>query len=259
MPIDRFTIRECSSLEDFQSCVELERQVWKDDDIDIMPVRLYKICKTCNAPTFGAFDEEGRLVGFGHTMIALIDGHLAYHSHMLAVREELRDQQIGHRIKLAQRKRAIESGVELIFWTFDPLQSRNAHLNVNKLGAIVRSYEDNYYGIGVSTGFDAEVPTDRLIAEWWVSSDHVASALEGSRPRVDDPGAIIEIPDNINEIRLGSVEEHLRWRLKVREEFKKALATGNIARGFTRDGASGSSRYLFGPDDKQFHFESVRG
>jgi predicted GNAT superfamily acetyltransferase len=253
---DGITVRECVSFGDFQKCVELERRVWRDEDIDIMPVRLYKMSKASKAPTFGAFNETDSLVGFGHTMIALLDGNVAYHSHMLAVEEDLRDQDIGRRIKLAQRTHAIDAGVQLIFWTFDPLQSRNAHLNINKLGAVIRRYEENYYGMGVSTGFDAEVPTDRVIAEWWVSSSHVEAALADQRPRVESPVATVEIPDDINAIRARTVAEHMEWRLRVRGAFQSALHPGAIVRGFIRDEANRTSRYLLGPDEDQFHFRA---
>ena len=253
MAVTEVSIRECSSIEDFQQCIELERAVWKDDDLGIMPIRLYMISKACNAPTIGAFDSSGRLVGFVHTMIALIDGQAVYHSHLAAVREDLRHKDIGYRIKLAQRQHAIDAGVPLVFWTFDPLQSRNAHLNINKLGAIIRRYEVNYYGEGLSTVFDSEVPNDRIFAEWWVSSPHVESVLAGNRPRVEDPAGSVLIPEDINKVRTQSVQEHLKWRLQVREEFESKLSGGLIARGFERE--SGSSRYLFGFDNPQFHFE----
>src|SRR5262252_1202196 len=206
-------LRECTSFEDFKACIELERAVWKDDDIDVMPVGLDILSKACNAPTIGAFEPSGRLVGFGHTMLALLEGKVAYHSHMLAVVEDLRDKDIGYRIKLAQRRQAIEAGVPLIFWTFDPLQSRNAHFNINKLGAIIRQYKENYYGEGVSTVFDSELPSDRLIAEWWVSSDHVASVLAGQRPSTDETLGSIEIPEDVDIIRRQSVEDHRHWRM----------------------------------------------
>src|ERR1044072_3586318 len=93
-------IRECESVDDFQQCIELERAVWKDDDIGIMPVRLYMLSKACKAPTVGAFDQSGRLVGFVHTMLALVDNHVIYHSHLAAVLEGLRHKDIGHRMKL---------------------------------------------------------------------------------------------------------------------------------------------------------------
>ncbi|HVF88438.1 MAG TPA: hypothetical protein VNH22_00130 [Blastocatellia bacterium] len=250
-----FTIRECVSIEDFQKCIELERAVWRDDDIDIMPIRLYMISKACQAPTFGAFDEEGRLVGFVHTMLALLGGAVVYHSHMAAVVEGMRHRDIGLRLKLAQRERAIASGVPLIIWTFDPLQSRNAHFNINKLGAVVRRYEENYYGEGASTVFDAGVPSDRIFAEWWVASPHVESVLKGDRPRVLEGGPSVTLPDDIDSIRDRSLDEQREWRMRVRAEFARALEGGLIVRGFSWDREKKESRYLFGPDDEQFHFK----
>jgi predicted GNAT superfamily acetyltransferase len=247
-------IRECSSIQDFRQCIELERAVWRDEDIGIMPIRLYMISKACNAPTIGAFEASGRLVGFVHTMIALIDGKVVYHSHLAAVVEDLRHQDIGFRMKLAQRQHAINAGVPLIIWTFDPLQSRNAHLNINKLGAVIRRYEINYYSEGLSTVFDAQVPSDRVFAEWWVSSPHVQSALAGNRPSVKDPARSVLIPEDINKVRASSVDEHLKWRMRVRGDFQNALAGGLIVRGFER--TDGTSRYLLGDDEDQFHFEA---
>ena len=247
-------VRECSSVQDFKQCIELERAVWKDDDIGIMPIRLYMISKACNAPTIGAFESSGRLVGFVHTMIALIDGHVVYHSHLAAVVEDLRHKDIGFRMKLAQRQHAMKAGVPLIIWTFDPLQSRNAHLNINKLGAIIRRYEVNYYSEGLSTVFDSEVPSDRIFAEWWVSSPHVQSVLAGNRPHIKGQAETVLIPEDINKVRAESVEEHLKWRMRVRESFQNKLAGGLIVRGFER--AGGTSRYLLAADEDQFLFEA---
>ncbi|MEW6209885.1 MAG: hypothetical protein AB1631_16085 [Acidobacteriota bacterium] len=250
------TVRECVSIEDFNQCIELEREVWQDDDIDIMPIRLYMISKACKAPTIGAFDSANRLIGFVHTMLALMGRRVVYHSHMAAVREDLRHRDIGYQIKLAQRQLAIEAGIPLIIWTFDPLQSRNAHFNINKLGAVIRRYEQNYYGEGASTVFDTGVPSDRVFAEWWVRSPHVEAALGGARPHFEEGQSVI-IPYDINYIRQQSVEEHLRWRLRVREDFQNKLGRGPIVRGFVSDGRE--SRYLLGPDEEQFRFEAYQG
>lgn len=258
MPGEDITIRECVSVEDFEQCIQLERAVWNDDDIGIMPIRLYLLSKACNAPTIGAFNESNRLVGFVHTMLALIDGQTVYHSHLAAVVEELRHKDIGFRMKIAQRERAIAAGVPLIIWTFDPLQSRNAHLNINKLGAIIRRYEVNYYGEGHSNIFDPGVASDRVFAEWWVSSPHVKSVLIGERPRVDGDAPSVVIPDNINAVRAGSIEDHRRWRIEARNAFQAELARGLIVRGFTRDAEKGQSRYLFATDEEQFHFSAYR-
>lgn len=244
MADDEYTIRECVSLADFQKCVDLERRVWKNEDIDVMPVRLYQISKACNAPTLGAFTSSDRLVAFGHTTIALREGRPAYHSHMLAVEAGLRDQSLGYKIKLAQREHALREGIGLIFWTFDPLISRNAHFNINKLGVVLRRYERNYYGQGVSTGFEPDIPTDRVIAEWWAASDHVKSVLAGNPPKPDKVTAEIEIPDDINSIRAHSAREHLEWRMRVREQFETQIAAGAVASGFLRDPEGRTSRYL---------------
>jgi predicted GNAT superfamily acetyltransferase len=227
--------------------------VWRDDDIGIMPIRLYMIAKACKAPTVGAFDQNGKLVGFVHTMLALMDRQVVYHSHLAAVIEGLRHKDIGYRMKLKQREFAIAAGIPLIIWTFDPLQSRNAHLNINKLGAIIRRYEENYYGEGLSAVFGSAVPSDRVFAEWWVRSPHVESALAGNKPQVADAQPVV-IPEDINRVSAQSVEEHLRWRLRVRTDFTRMLASGLIARGFERDSASGTSRYLFGQAEPQFSF-----
>jgi predicted GNAT superfamily acetyltransferase len=250
------TVRECVTVEDFDQCIQLERAVWNDDDIGIMPVRLYLLSKACNAPTIGAFDKSGRLVGFVHTMLALVGRHAVYHSHLAAVVEELRHKEIGFRMKMAQRERAMEAGVPLIIWTFDPLQSRNAHLNINKLGAVVRRYEVNYYGEGHSRVFDPGVPSDRIFAEWWVSSPHVKSVLMGGRPQAEEGAPAVVIPDDINAIRAGSAEEHRRWRAEVRDSFQQQLSRGLIVRAFARDSERRLSRYLFGPDEEQFRFSA---
>lgn len=251
-------IRECLSVEDFQQCIELERAIWQDDDVDIMPIRLYMILKACKAPTIGAFDSDGRLVGFVHTALALIGKNIVYHSHLAGVIEDLRHKDIGYRLKLAQRQYAIEAGIPMIFWTFDPLQSRNAHFNINKLGAIVRRYEVNYYGEGASTIFDSGVPSDRIFAEWWITSPHVQSVLAGNRPKFDGEDRVT-IPDDINRVRAQSIEDHLRYRLSARDGFQSQMAGGQIVRGFARDNDKGEGYYIFGPDEEQFSFKAYSG
>ena len=251
-------IRDCVSVDDFKQCTELEREVWHDDDIGIMPVRLYMISKTCNAPTIGAFDASGRLVGFVHTSLALVGRHVVYHSHLAAVIEGLRHRDIGYRMKLAQREHALAVGIPLIMWTVDPLLSRNAHLNINKLGAIIRRYEVDYYSEGFSRVFDSAVPSDRIFAEWWIASPHVEAALKGSRPSVKEESGSVEIPEDITTVREASIEEHRRWRLAVRENFQRELADGRIARAFVREPENKRGRYIFGADEGQFHFDAYQ-
>lgn len=259
MPEADVIIRECQSIEDYQQCITLERAVWKDDDIGIMPIRLYMISKACKAPTIGAFDQAGQLIGFVHTMLALMGRNVIYHSHLAAVLESHRHKDIGYRMKLLQRQFAIDAGIPLIIWTFDPLQSRNAHLNINKLGAIIRRYELNYYGEGVSSIFDSDVPSDRIYAEWWVRSPHVQATLSGNRPPPPGETSTISIPDDIYAVRKDSIEAHLKWRLQAREDFLRETAAGRIARGFERDREMATSRYIFAADEDQFHFEAYGG
>lgn len=254
MPEPGIVIRECETHDDFRQCIALEREVWRDEDIDIMPIRMYMISRNCGGPTFGAFDEQGKLVGVAHMLPALVEGNIAFHSHLVSVSEAFRDKNIGFGIKLAQREHAIKAGVRMMYWTFDPLQSRNAHFNINKLGVIIRRYGINYYGQNVSTVFDAEIPSDRVVAQWWISSEHVAKTLAGAKPRVDEVRATVSIPDDISAVRASSVEAHFKWRLKNREEFQSAFAKGLIVRGFERDREAGLSSYLFGSDDDQFRF-----
>ena len=250
-------IRECLSPDDFKQCIELEREVWKDDDIDIMPTRLYMIAKACNAPTIGAFDQDGKLVGFVHTMIAIINQHPVYHSHMAAVSDARRDRDIGFRMKIVQREHALQAGVPLIIWTFDPLQSRNAYLNLRKLGAVIRRYEPNYYGEGLSTVFDSQIPSDRVFAEWWIKSSHVESILAGNAVPAPslDLAASVEITGDYDAVRARSLEEALNWRMKVRNEFRSRLQTGQIARSFIWNSETRLGRYLFGSDEEQFRFQ----
>jgi len=259
MPEPDVTIRECTTTEDFQQCIALEREVWKDNDLGIMPIRLYMISRACNAPTIGAFDAAGKLVGFVHTMLALVGRSVAYHSHLAAVRENLRHRDIGFSMKLAQRQAALDAGVPLVMWTFDPLQSRNAHLNINKLGAVIRRYEPNYYGEGLSTVFGDGVPSDRVFAEWWVASPHVTSTLAGQRPEIKTELGSVLIPADIDSVREKSPADHLSYRIAAREAFLKCLSSGAIVRAFRHDPEKNESRYLFGPDEDQFSFAAYDG
>ncbi len=253
------TIRECVSIDDFKQCVEFERAIYNDQDVNIMPIRLYMLSKACKAPTIGAFDETGQMVGFVHTALALMHGRVIYHSHLAAVAEKLRHRDIGFRMKLAQRERALDAGISLIVWTFDPIHSRSAHFNINKLGAIMRRYEPNYYGEGLSTVFDPGVPSDRLYAHWWIKSPHVLSVLAGNRPHLDEVSVSVTIPEDVQAVRASSPEEHVKWRFRAREDLQRELSYDHIIRGFERDQEKGVGRYLFGPDEDQFHFSAYDG
>jgi predicted GNAT superfamily acetyltransferase len=249
--ISEYSIRECSTFEDFAACIELQRIVWQFDNLDITPLRSFIITKHSGGFTIGAFDKTRRLIGFVHTLPAF-DEKLKpyYYSQMLAVEPELQNAGIGVKLKLAQRDNALKTGVSLITWTFDPLQSRNAYLNIVKLGGVVRTYCVNYYGNQSTSTLHRGLDTDRLFIQWWVKSEHVASTLAGSR-RSDKPEAVVELPRHIEAIKKRDLEEARSWQFRIRSEFQKCLSEGLYCAGFEVEPGGGNSRYLFFKDDRR--------
>ena len=251
----RYSVRQCLSHEDFLSCIELQRTVWQFTDLDIIPLRAFVINLHSGGMTYGAFDGEGRLIGFSHALAAF-DARLTpfYYSHMLAVEPSWRDAGVGWSLKLAQRDHAIRSQVALIRWTFDPLQSRNANLNIRKLGGIVREYKVNYYGNSSTSALHRGLDTDRLFVEWWVGSPRVTRVLGGQSG--NESGAVggVTIPWDIEEMKATDMAQARTCQLATRTAFLEQLAAGNYCAGFeTTPGRE--SRYLFYRD--QHEEESV--
>jgi len=242
------SIRDCTSFDDFQNCIRMQREVWQFSDLDITPLRSFVIALNSGGFTIGAFDPQGRLLGFCHALAAF-NASLKpyYYSQMTAVTREAQNAGIGLRLKLAQLERAQERGIPLIVWTFDPLQSRNAYFNLVKLGAVVRTYRINYYGNTSTSVLHRGLDTDRVFAEWWVDSEHTARVIRGEA-RPDRPEAVVEIPAEINEIKVHDPAEAQRWQERVREEFRQHLANGLYCAGFAREPHSPSGRYLFFAD-----------
>lgn len=244
-------IRECTTLEDFGQCIEMQREVWQFSDLDITPFRSFIVTRKSGGFTYGAFDSDGRMIGFSLALPG-IDNMLKpyYYSQMLAVLPEYRDTGIGVRLKLAQREHALRAGIDLITWTFDPLQSRNAYLNIVKLGCVIRHYLVNYYGQVSSSVLHRGLETDRLFPEWWVGSARVGEALAGRRT-VSAPQAVVEIPRNIDELKGRDMDEARAWQLRVRESFMRCISEGLYAAGFEADPGGGNSRYLFYRDEHE--------
>lgn len=240
---DTFEIREIVTFGEIEACIDLQRATWQLSDVDVTPARLFVIARHGGTPPLGAFDASGRLVGFVHTLTASWEGRPAFYSHMLAVAEPYRDSGIGFDLKCAQRRQALAAGVELVVWTFDPLQSRNAHFNLNKLGAVVRRYVPNFYGEQHSSVFDAGIGSDRLFAEWWVSSAKTVRALAGVPELGAADSPAVEIPRDLNAIKRSSDVAARAWRLRVRQQFQERLAEGLIAVGLRRD--ADTSAYVF--------------
>src|SRR5580658_5433823 len=169
------TIRKCETLSEMQACFALQKEVWQFSDADLVPVRMFVVAAKIGGQVIGAFDDE-ELIGFALAIPGVRNGHGYLHSHMLAVREEYRNAGVGRRLKLAQREDALARGIGLMEWTFDPLEIKNAHLNIGRLGAIARRYLPDFYGPSTSA-LQGGLPTDRLVAEWWLRSVRVRRTL----------------------------------------------------------------------------------
>ncbi len=248
-PIPDYTIRACKTFEDFAACINLQREVWQFVDLDITPLRSFIITLHSGGMTYGAFNSDGRLLGFAHALAAF-DEKLKpyYYSHMLAVEPALQSAGIGGKLKLAQRDHALRTGVPLIKWTFDPLQSRNAYLNIIKLGGVIRQYKINYYGNASTSALHKGLDTDRVFVEWWVKSQRLADA-QGSILQTGKPEAAVEVPRDIEAVKKQDLAEAVRWQMQVRSQFQTLLGEGLYCSGFEADPNGGNSRYLFFKDE----------
>ena len=185
-------IRKCTTLPDFHRCVELQRAVWGESDLETEPYTTFVVANQTGGQVLGAFDGP-TMVGFTMALVG-IRGKAPYlHSHMTGVLPKYRDRKIGRSLKLFQREEALSRDIRLIEWTFDPLETRNAHFNLNRLGAIVRTYIPNFYGVTTSP-LHRNLPTDRLLAEWHLDSARVIAAINDLTPDPTDAPATIHIP-----------------------------------------------------------------
>ena len=247
-------IRNCRQLEDMRACVELQREVWNFSDLELVPLRLFVVAAKIGGQVIGAFDGEA-MVGFALAVPGVRAGHAYLHSHMLAVRESYRNSGLGRRLKLFQREDALSRGFELIEWTFDPLEIKNAYLNLEKLGAIARRYNLNQYGI-TSSPLQGGLPTDRLVAEWWLRSRRMDALLAGRRPAVA-PLVRIDVPAEIYtwkglpETRSRAAEVQARNREKFLQAFRQGLAV----LGYERD-PQGNGSFLLARWDESWSYAS---
>ena len=170
-------IRMMEDAEEMSVCVELQQRIWGYDPIDTVPDQIFIVAKKTGGQVMTAYDLDTP-VGFALAFAATREGRTYLHSHMVGVVEEYQNRGVGRLLKLAQREDALQRGIDLIEWTFDPLQLKNAHFNIQRLGAIVRHYIPNLYG-RTSSPLHAGLPTDRLVAEWWVRSRRVEDVLAG--------------------------------------------------------------------------------
>jgi predicted GNAT superfamily acetyltransferase len=233
-------IRPITELVELEQCVELQKEAWGLADIEVIPVRMLVTQIRVGGLVLGAF-EEGRLIGFLNAMPGIRDGAPYWYSQMLAVRSELRNHGIGSDLKLAQREHALQRGIHLIEWTFDPLESKNAYLNIVKLGVIVRRYYVNLYGATASQ-MQRGLESDRLIAEWWIDKPRVSMTGEPRR---------VFIPADIQSLKTQSLKSAQDVQLRVREQFLQNFLDDYFVAGFERKDEW--SEYIFIPGAARVH------
>jgi predicted GNAT superfamily acetyltransferase len=243
-PLSNIEIRSLASLEHFERCVVLQLEVWGYNDGDVIPRRMFVVAQRIGGQVMGAFDGD-TMVGFAMSLPGYRDGRSYLHSHMLAVLPEYRNLGVGRRLKLAQREDAIGRGFDLMEWTFDPLEIKNAHLNIARLGAIVRRYQPDFYGPS-SSPLQGGLPTDRLYAEWWLRSPRVTNLLRGEAQPIDVVERVT-VPQAIYQWKQDVEQRKLAQALQSgnREALQSAFNRGLAVIGYERD-ANGNGCYLLG-------------
>ncbi len=265
-------IRKIITNAEMRAVENLQKEVWGIPDLDVVPVTQLVAAAAAGGVLLGAFDRE-TLVGFAYGFVSYENGRTAHHSHMLAVKPEYRNFNLGERLKRAQREYVLSQGITEMSWTFDPLQSLNAYFNFNKLGVVSDRYIVNFYGEDAAS-FLHRNGTDRLWVTWLLNSRHVSERIGGvnnpapeiegvvplvqiekdDSPRQNDSTdnlsgdyVLIEIPADINELERQNSELAAVWRAVTRLAFTKALSSGYLVENFYRRGSGGqqiSTYYL---------------
>src|ERR1700687_359407 len=251
------TIRKCETLEEMQACFALQKEVWKFADADLIPVRMFVVAAKIGGQVIGAFDQRNdanELIGFALALPGMRNGYCYLHSQMLAVRQQYRNGGLGRRMKLYQREEALARGFELMEWTFDPLEIKNAYLNIERLGAIARRYNVNQYGI-TSSPLQGGLPTDRLVAEWWMKSKRVDAVLAEAPRAKFECRARIDVPAEIYEWKAAAATrtQALAVQENNRERFNRAFAEGLSVLGYERD-EHGNGQFLLGEWDEAWQY-----
>jgi chorismate synthase len=263
------TYRDLTSLADFGRVVELEQEIWGPGYTDPVPLPILAITVKRGAILIGAFAGE-RMIGFVYSVPGLRHGRPMQWSHMAGVVHGFRDAGVGHRLKLLQRERTLAMGLDLIEWTYDPMQAMNAHFNFAKLGVIAEEYEENAYGESQSP-LHRGTPTDRLVAEWHVAGPRVADRTAGNAPveigggvpranrivpagewtecgdidlAIDANRLAVEIPMGFTELLAGAPDLALAWRMETRRIFTTYLGRGFRAIEFVLNRAEQRGTYL---------------
>jgi predicted GNAT superfamily acetyltransferase len=256
--MEDIVIRECATIDELDGCVHLQREVFGLPDLEISPRRHLIVSRQAGGWTLGAF-VGGRLVGFVHHLAAVRGDEIFGYSHMMAVNADYQNKGVGARLKWSQRERAMREGRSFIKWTWDPMQARNAHFNLNRLGVTVSSYAENFYGTDyatspILTGAEpAGIDSDRLFANWQLKTRRVMDLASGAGAAVAETEplkaeVVIDIPVNWTKLCRENPEVAKREQLRVRGEFQKAFAAGLVAAGFHR--SEEQPRYLLFPAEE---------
>ena len=251
--MSEIVVRKCQGTDEFRLCVELQQEVWKFSDAELIPLRMFVVADKVGGQIVGAFDG-GELIGFAISVPGHRNGHSYLHSHMAGVDERYRNAGVGRKLKLFQREEALSRNIELMEWTFDPLEIKNAFFNIRRLGAIMRHYNINQYGVTTSA-LHGGLPTDRLIAEWWLRSKRVTRLLEeGIEPQFE----VVKRVSVPYEIYAWKAAEETRARAaevqsRNREAFLMAFGEGLSVLGYARDDA-GNGTFLLGRWDEDWSY-----
>ncbi len=257
-------IRHCEGFDELEACVKMQVETWGFDQSDIIPRKAFLVMQKVGGQLIGAFDtglpgaapngDSESLIGFAMSLPGVKPGtnysdgkpRPYLHSHMLAVREGYRNQGIGVQLKLAQRQDALDRGIRLMEWTFDPLEIKNAFLNIHKLGAVVSTYRPDFYGVS-SSRLQGGLPTDRLLAEWHLDSARAYDHAEGRPHAVPVIEERITVPASIYQWKASDQDRHLALAMQTqnRLKFLEAFSRGLAVLGFARD-TEGNGIYELG-------------
>lgn len=233
------TIREVETLEEMQQCITLQRKVFASPDLEISPVRHLLVAKYAGGFTLGAY-AGARLVGFVLSLPMFLENlKPAFYSHMTAVDAEFQSIGIGARLKWAQRERSLAVGVDYIKWTYQPVLARNAFFNIERLGVEIKTYMPNFYGTGAEANESKiqvlEVDSDRLFADWHLSSPKVAALSRGEKyVETAEVAQTVEIPPDWNDLVVRDTKRAIHEQERIKHEFQTAFAAGLVVRGFER-------------------------